>query len=467
MMVKKTKAFVHPYIPNSVPEIKAQMLKEIGVKDIEELYEDVPDSLRFKGEMNLPKPFLSEYGLERHVMGILCKNKTCQENLSFLGGDTWQHYVPAICDEINSRSEFLTAYAGEAYEDHGRFQSLFEYQSMMAELLDMDVMNVPTYDWGQAASTSIRMAGRITGRKEVLVAKNISPERLAIIKNYCHPVVAVKLIEYDTKTGMLDLEDLKSKISSKTAAVYIENPSYHGIIETQGEAISEITHKNGAISVVGADPISLGVLTPPSQYGADIVCGDIQSLGMHMYFGGGLAGYIATRDEVEYVQEYPSRLFGITTTTVEGEHGFGDVYYDRTSFHDRVEGKEYIGTCSALWGITAGVYLALAGPQGMHDVGQLILQKSQFAQKKISEIKGVKIPFQKSPHFKEFLVDFSGTDKTAKEVNKALLKKGIFGGRDVSVEFPELGNCAIYCITEIHTMEDIDKLVQALKECLS
>ncbi|MHA1186189.1 MAG: aminomethyl-transferring glycine dehydrogenase subunit GcvPA, partial [Candidatus Heimdallarchaeota archaeon] len=198
-MVKKTKAFVHPYIPNSVPKIKAQMLKEIGVKSIEELYEDIPDSLRFKGEMNLPKPFPSEYGLERYVMGILGKNKTCQENLSFLGGDTWQHYVPAICDEINSRSEFLTAYAGEPYEDHGRFQSLFEYQSMMAELLDMDVMNVPTYDWGQAASTSIRMAGRITGRKEVLVAKNISPERLAIIKNYCHPVVAVKLIEYNTK----------------------------------------------------------------------------------------------------------------------------------------------------------------------------------------------------------------------------------------------------------------------------
>jgi len=466
-MKKREKAFVHPYIPNSVPEVKAQMLKEIGVKDIEELYEDIPDSLRFKGEMNLPNPFLSEYGLERHVMGILAKNKNCQENLNFLGGDTWQHFVPAICDEINSRSEFLTAYAGEPYEDHGRFQSLFEYASMMGELLDMDVVNVPTYDWGQAASTSIRMAGRITGRHEVLVAKNISPERFLIIKNYCHPVVTVERVDYDIKTGLLDLADLKSKISSKTAAVYIENPSYHGIIETQGEKISEIAHKSGAISIVGTDPITLGVLTPPSQYGADIVCGDIQSLGIHMQFGGGLAGYIATRDEVEYVQEYPSRLFGITTTSVEGEHGFGDVYYDRTSFHDRVEGKEFIGTCSALWGITAGVYLALAGPQGMQDVGQLILQKSQYALKKISEIKGVKIPFQKSPHFKEFVIDYSGTGKTVKDVNKALLDKKIFGGKDVSVEFPELGNCAIYCITEVHTMEDIDRLVQALKECLS
>jgi glycine dehydrogenase subunit 1 len=462
----KKKNLVYPYIPNSVPEIKEKMLEEIGVKDIETLYEDIPESLRFKKEMKLPKPCLSEYALDRHVMKILAKNKTCQEYLSFLGGDCWQHYVPAICDEINSRSEFLTAYAGEPYEDHGRFQALFEYASMMGELLDMDVVNVPTYDWSQAASTSIRMAGRITGRKEVLIAKTISPDRLKVIRNYCKPVVEIKLIDYDSKTGLLDLNDLKAKISSKTACVYFENPSYLGCIDDQGKVISDIVHKNGAISIVGVDPISLGVLIPPSNYGADIVCGDIQALGMHMQFGGGLAGFIATRDEESYVAEYPSRLFGITTTSVEGEHGFGDVFYDRTSFHDRIEGMEFIGTCSALWGITAGVYLALAGPQGMKELGHLILQKSQYALKKISEIKGVKIPFNQTAYFKEFIVDFNDTGKTIKEVNKALLEKGIFGGKDISAEFSELGNCAVYCVTEIHTKEDIDRLVQAIKECL-
>ncbi len=461
------KKIVHPYIPNSVPEVKAKMLEQIGVKDIESLYGDIPESLRFKDEMKLPKPFPSEYALERHVMNILAKNKTCQEYLSFLGGDCWQHYVPAICDEINSRSELLTAYAGEPYEDHGRFQTLFEYASMMGELLDMDVVNVPTYDWGQAASTSIRMTGRITGRKEILIAKSISPDRLAIIQNYCRPVVKVKLIDYNKKTGELDLEDLKAKISSRTAGIYFENPSHLGCIESQGKTIAEIAHKHGALSIVGTDPITLGILTPPSNYGADIVCGDVQSLGMHMQYGGGLAGFIATRDEEKYVMEYPSRLFGITPTIVEGEYGFGDVTYDRTSFHDRVEGKEFIGTCAALWGITAGVYLALAGSQGMQELGQLILQKSQYAMKKISEIKGVKIPFLKSPHFKEFVVDFSATGKTVKEVNKSLLKKGIFGGKDISSEFPELGNCAVYCVTEIHTKEDIDKLAQALAECLN
>ncbi len=465
--MEEKKKFVHPYIPNSVPEIKAKMLKEIGVKDIESLYEDIPESLKFKGELNLPKPMLSEYALERHVMQILAKNQTCQENLSFLGGDCWQHHVPAICDEVNRRSEFLTAYAGEPYEDHGRFQSLFEYASMMGELLEMDVVNVPTYDWGQAASTAIRMAGRITSRNEILIAKSISPDRLKIISNYCNPVVSIKLVEYDLKTGQLDLDDLQAKISSKTAGIYFENPSHLGTIDGQGQIISDIAHKNGALCIVGTDPISLGVLTPPINYGADIVCGDVQSLGIHMQYGGGLAGYIATRDEEQYVMEYPSRLFGITHTSVEGEWGFGDVTYERTSFHDRVDGKEFIGTCSALWGITAGVYLALAGPQGMQELGQLILQKSQYAMKRLSEIKGVKIPFPNSPHFKEFVVDFKESNKTVKQVNKSLLKKGIFGGKDISAEFQVLGNCAVYCITEIHTMEDIDRLVQALDECLN
>jgi glycine dehydrogenase subunit 1 len=455
----------HPYIPNSVPEVQEEMLKELGLSNLEELHEEIPEELKLKENMNLPKPCQSEYELRRHVESILKWNKTCKEYLNFLGAGCWQHYVPAICDEINSRGEFLTAYGGEPYNDFGRFQALFEYESLMGELVDMDVVNVPTMDWPQAAATSIRMASRINGRKEVLVPKAMDKEKFLIIKNYCAPDIILIQVDYDEKTGQLDLTDLQNKISEKTAAVYFENPSFLGFIEQNGQRISEIVHASGAISVVGVDPSSLGVLAPPSNYGADIICGDLQPLGMHMNYGGGQSGFIATRDEEKYVMEFPSRLFGITPTCVEGEYGFGDVAYDRTSFGNlREQGKEYVGTQSALWGITAGVYLATMGPKGMEELGQTIMQKSQYAIKRLSDIKGIQGSMFNSVNFKEFVVDFNKIGKTVKEINKLLIDKGIFGGKDLSADFPELGQCALYCITEIHAKTDIDRLVTAIEE---
>ncbi len=462
--MSQRRPIAYPYIPNSVPALKEQMLQEVDAESVEDFYQDVPENLRFRGNMNLPKPLLSEYALKRHVEGILARNKTCQEYLSFLGAGCWQHHVPAVCDEVNQRGEFLTAYAGEPYDDHGRFQALFEYASMMGELLNMDVVNVPTYDGYQAAATSIRMASRITGRREALICKTISRDKLSKIRDYCKPEMAIKLIGYDSETGQLSLGALKAEISSETAAVYFENPSYLGLIETRGDEISQIAHDHGAICVVGVDPISLGILTPPVEYGGDIVCGDIQPLGMHVQFGGGHAGFIATRDEEAYVMEYPSRLFGIAPTSVAGEYGFGDVAYERTSFAVREEGKEWVGTAAALWGITAGVYLALMGPQGMLDIGEGIMSRSHYAMAHMTKIKGVKAPVFRSPHFKEFVVNFDGTGKRVSEINKALLARGIFGGKDLTQEFPELGNSALYCVTEVHTKDDIDRLVTALKE---
>jgi glycine dehydrogenase subunit 1 len=460
------KPFVHPYIPNSVPEVQERMLREIGVTSVDELYADIPDRLRFKGRMNLPDPLTSEAALKRHVEAVLSRNRSTAECLSFLGGGCWPHYVPAICDEVNRRSEFLTAYAGEPYEDHGRFQALFEYESLMAELLDMDVVNVPTFDWCQAASTSVRMAGRITKRDEVLVADTIGPDRLMTMKNYCRGVMTVMTVGHDPETGLMDLDDLAAKFTGRTAAVYFENPAYLGFLEIEGRRIADLAHGRGGLCVVGADPSSLGVLEPPSHYGADIVCGDIQPLGIHMNFGGGQAGFIATRDEERFVMEFPSRLFGIARTRVPGEYGFGDVAYDRTSFGVREKGKEFVGTAAALWGITAGVYLALMGPRGMADLGQVILQKSRYAMNRISELPGVKAPRFKGAHFKEFVVDFSKSGKTVEAVNNALLGRDIFGGNDLGRDFPGLAGCALYCVTEIHSAEDIDRLVRSLEEVL-
>jgi glycine dehydrogenase subunit 1 len=458
------KTIVHPYIPNSEPAVKEEMLRAVGASSVDEFFADIPENLRLRGGLNLPPPFLSEHNLVRHVEGLLAKNQTTRENLNFLGAGCWQHHVPAICDEINSRGEFLTAYAGEPYDDHGRFQALFEYQSMMGELLNMDVVNVPTYDGFQAAATALRMASRITGRKQVLISRTINPDKLSKIVDYLKPDIRIELIDYDRDTGLLDLESLKRMLSSEIAAVYIENPAYLGFIEINANQIAELAHQQDTLCVVSVDPISLGVINPPVEYGGDIVCGDIQPLGMHMQYGGGQAGFIATRDEATFVMEYPSRLFGVAPTIVEGEYGFGDVAYERTSFAKREEGKEWVGTASALWGITAGVYLALMGPQGMVEIGEAIMQRSRYAMKKIAQITGIKVLFSESHHFNEFVVNFDGSGKSVAAVNQALLEQGIFGGKDLSAEFPELGQSALYCVTEIHSQADIDLLVETLAE---
>ncbi|MDN3017249.1 aminomethyl-transferring glycine dehydrogenase subunit GcvPA [Paenibacillus sp. BSR1-1] len=457
---------VHPYIPNMVPEVQAEMLKVIGAKSIMELYSCIPEELQLKESLDLP-PALTEYELRRHIEGILGKNTSTKEYINFLGAGCWQHFIPAVCDEINQRSEFLTAYAGEPYEDHGRFQALFEYQSLVAELVDMDVVNVPTFDWGQAAATAIRMAARITGRKKVLLARTVAPERSKIIINYGTPQLEFEFVQFDTTSGAMDLRDLQSKLTEDVAAVYFENPSYLGFIEAQGLEISKLLKANESLMVVGVDPISLGVLAPPSHYGADIVCGDLQPLGMHMNYSGGQAGFIATRNEEKFVHEYPSRLFGIVPTVNEGEYGFGDVAYERTSFAQREKGKESVGTQTALWGITAGVYLALLGPDGMQEVGQTIMQNSQYAVQQLNQVEGIKGSRLDSPFFKEFIVDFNQTGCNVEQINQRLIEKKVFGGKDLSQEFPEFGQSALFCVTEVHTKEDIDHLVQSIQEILT
>ena len=455
---------VHPYIPNSAPAAKEAMLREVGARSEDDFYEDVPADLRFRGRLDLPEALPSEHLLRRHVEALLARNRSCQEVLSFLGAGCYPHAVPAVCDEINSRGEFLTAYAGEPYDDHGRFQALFEYASLMGELLDMDVVNVPTYDGFQAAATGLRMAARITGRTELLVSRAIAADKLSKIRDYAKPRLSVRLFDFNPASGQPDLDSLDGMVGRETAAVYFENPSYLGIVADQGARIADLAHDRGALCVVGTDPSTLGVLAPPADYGADIVVGDLQPLGIHMQFGGGHAGFIATRDEPRFVLEYPSRLFGITSTSVDGEYGFGDVAYERTSFAVREAGKEWVGTAAALWGITAGVYLALLGPHGMRELGESMLAKSHYAARRLSRILGVRAPRFRGPFFHEFVVDLRRTGRSIAAVNRALLRRGIFGGKDLSPEFPELRGCALYCVTEVHTQGDIDRLVDTLRE---
>ncbi len=461
------KPFVHPYVPNSVAAVKADMLKEVGAADIMDLYAEIPPHLRFSGKMNLPEPILDEYSIKRHIEELLNRNKNCSSHLNFLGAGCAQHFVPAVCDEIAGRAEFLTAYVGESYADHGKWQALFEYASLMGELLDMDVLSCPLFDGAQAAATSLRMAGRATGRREVLLPRSMNPETLMVIRNYLKgapdPYLDIKLVDFEPGTGLLDLDDMRSKVSSNTAAVLIENPGYLGFLEAEAEKIGHIARNDGAEFVVYTDPISLGVMAAPAQYGATLACGDLHGLGLHLNCGGGQAGFIATHDDMRFVSEFKNLMFGLTETVKDGEYGFGEVLFDRTSYGSREKGKEYTGTTTGLWAITAGVYLSLLGPKGMQEIGQTIMQTSQYAAKQVSGIDRLRVVFD-TPFFKEFLVNFDGTGRSVKDVNKVLLNEHeIFGGKDLSHEFPELGQSSLYCVTEIMTKQDVDRLAEALR----
>lgn len=459
---------VYPYIPNSVPDIKAKMLQEVGAANIMDLYEEIPAHLKYGHELNLPRPLLDEYSLRRHVERLLDTNKHCKDHVNFLGAGCAQHFIPALCDEIAGRGEFLTAYAMDCYADHGKWQAIFEFLSMMAELLDMDVVSNPLYDGMSAAATCLRMAHRINGRGEVLLPRFMNPDTLQVIQNYVNgvdrPVLQLRMVDCNPTTGLLDLDDLQAKMSGNTSAVFVENPGYLGVVETdQAQRIGDMAKEHGAEYIVYTDPISLGVLKPPARYGATIVCGDFHSLGLHLQCGGGQAGFFATHDDMKYIHEFKDLMWGLAETIQPGEYGFGQVLFDRTSYGSREKGKEFTGTTTGLWGIVAAVYLSLMGPTGMAQVGRTIAQTAEYAAAQIARVPGVRLFFQ-GPFFKEFVVNFDQTGRTVRDVNRTLLEHKIFGGKDLSREFPELGQSALYCVTEVITEEDIDRLIQGLEQ---
>ena len=455
---------VYPYIPNSNPAVRKEMLDFIGASSVEEIYSFIPEKLRLKEPMNLPKPLESEYELKKYIGGILDKNITSNEYSCFLGAGCYDHIVPALCDEINQRSEFLTAYSGDTYADHGKQQCFFEFSSMMGELLHMDVVGFPTYDGGQAASNAITMSKRITGgRKKVLVPENMNPNLLSQFENYCEGMEFVKV--KSLPCGQLDLADLEEKCTEETASVWIANPAFLGFFEEKAAEIGAIAHKAGALFIVYADPASLGVAEAPADYGADMVCGEIQPLGIHMNFGGGQGGYLAFSQEERFVMNYPGHLHQIFFNP-DGQFGFGRALPERTSYYQREKGVEYLGTCVGLWAVTACVYLAVMGPRGMQELGENILYKVNYAEKALEKIPGITLPYRDSASFLEFVVNFDGTGKTVEEVNKALLGKKILGGYNLGKVMPELGESMLIAVTEKTEIAEIDGLAAALTEIL-
>ncbi len=461
----------HPWMANSTQAAKAAMLAAIGAPDIASLFAQIPAAHRLAAPLDLPPAIPSEVALKRHMLGLLAKNRSAEENLSFLGAGIWQHHVPAVVDEIAGRSEFLTNVWGTPMSDHGRNQAWFEFCSQLGELVGMEFVGLPVYSWGCAIGHAARMAARLTGRREILVPALMDPERLAVLRQYCEPEgsaghIAVVLVAADPASGRLDVGDLAARLSDRTAAVYFENPGFLGVIETQGAEAARMARAAGAETIVGVDPIALGVLAPPSDYGADIVVGTIQTLGIHMLCGGGAGGFLASRDEARYAREYPSLNISAAPTTTPGEWGFSLSLSHQSSYGMREEGKDWTGNSVYLHAIAAATYMTLLGPRGFFDIGEIILQRTAHAARVLAAVPGVRVRFSQGL-FKEVVVDFSATGRTVAALNRALLAHGIFGGRDLSGEFPQFGQSALYAVTEIHAEEDVQRLADALKEILA
>ena len=454
----------HPYLPNSVPEIKERMMEEIGISSIDELYSDIPDELKFRGELDVPGPY-SEAELKNEVSGTLEKNwgLRCPP---FLGGGVWPHYVPAVVDEIVSRAEFLTSYTPYQPEiTQGMLQSIFEYQSLVCELLGMEVSNASVYDWATGLGEAARMASRLTRKTTILVHALISPNRLSVMKAYTEPAgITTVQVDYDKTTGQLDLEDLKEKMDDKTAAVYIENPSYLGFVEEGVEAIAEVAHDSKALFIVGVDPISLGLLKPPGEYDADIVIGEGQPLGNHMNYGGPLLGLFACRNEPKMIRQMPGRMIGLTETLEGSKRAFAMVLQTREQHIRREKATSNICSNQALCALASAVYLSLMGPKGIRELAEVVASRARYAMRRIGELPGVRAPAFNSFHFKEFTVKFRA--KSVNEAHLGLLDRSIHGGKSLVKEFPELEETALYCVTEMHTKRDIDRLVSVLGEVL-
>lgn len=436
------------------------MLAEVEAESIEYLFSDIPESHLIE-----PKNFegLEELNAVNLLKNILGVNVSILKYRSFLGSGVWCHYVPAVVDEIAGREEFYTSYTPYQPEiSQGALQALFEYQSLICELTGMDVANCSMYDWATALAEAALMSVRVTGKKKIVIPRAMHPKRLLVLRSYLRPLDAkIRVFGYSEDDGQINISELE-EIAHDAAMVYVEQPSFFGVIETMLESASDIAHKAGALYVVGVNPISLAVIKPPGEYGADIVVGEGQPLGSYPNYGGPLIGIFACKGDKKLIWQMPGRIIG-ATYEVDGEiRGYVMTLQTREQHIRKERATSNICTNTALNAIRAAIYIALLGSEGLLQVALKCMENRRYLMKRISEIEHYEIPFHQSPHFNEFVVRCKSLEIS--EVNKRLLKYGIIGGLDISNYFRELGNCMIVATTEIHTRDDLDHFVEALDE---
>jgi len=442
------------YIPNT-PEDRKRMLEAIGADGFEELVAEVPDSLRLKGPLDLP-PALDEMSLMAELHALADMNADGAHNACFLGAGAYDHFVPSVVGHLASRAEFLTAYTPyQAEVSQGTLQAAFEYQTMVCELTGMEAANASMYDGASAMAEAALMAQRITRRTEIAVSTAVHPNYRRVLRTYLFglksPVVE---IPYSPPTGLTDLDALKDDITDNTSCVIVQYPNFFGCIEELA-AMAGIAHGRGALLVVVADPIALGLLKSPGELGADIVVGEGQPLGKSMSFGGPYLGLFACREE--HLRQMPGRVVGETTDS-KGRRGYVLTLQAREQHIKRERATSNICTNEAHVALVSAIYMAAMGREGMRKAAELCLQNSHYALDELIKRPGVKPAFS-APFFKEFAVKL---DEPVGKVNRRLLEEKIIGGLDMGLFYPELSGHMLITVTEKRTKAEIDTFAAAL-----
>ena len=441
----------HRYLPMT-EEDKKLMLKTIGVSSIDELFSDIPESVRFRGEYNI-KPAKPETALMRELTQLAGRNADLRSHVSFLGAGVYDHYIPVIVDHVISRSEFYTAYTPYQPEiSQGELQAIFEFQTMICELTGMETANSSMYDGGTALAEAAMLSAAHTKRQKVLISGAVHPEAREVVKTYAKGQ-RIDIVEIPVKDGVTDLDALKELSGDGVAAVIVQYPNFFGRIEPLKE-VEEIVHANKSLFVVSSNPLSLGVLTPPGKFGADIVVGDAQPFGIPTQFGGPHCGYFAVTNKL--MRKVPGRLVGQTTDD-QGRRGFVLTLQAREQHIRRDKATSNICSNQALNALAASVAMTALGKKGVRSMAASNVQKAHYAKTAFKE-QGIELAYE-GPAFNEFVVKLN---KPVKEVNQELLKKGIIGGYDLGRDYPDMANHMLIAVTEVRTKEEIDTLVKEL-----
>ena len=441
-----------PYVPNTDAD-RREMLREIGASSIDELFGDVPENLRFQGELDVPGP-LSEQELVRHLGRLAGMNRTTDDVVSFLGGGIYDHTIPAAVRHITGMPQFATAYTPyQAEASQGTLQSTYEFQSLIARLTGMDVANASLYDGATAAAEAALMAAGAAKRERIVVAGSAAPAVRAVLATYL-AASGIELVETPCADGVTDLSALEQAIPG-SGAVIVQHPNFFGILEPTA-AIAELVAGSGALLVVAADPLSLAVLRPPGEYGADIVVGEGQSLGAPMGFGGPLLGFLATRRE--HVRRVPGRIIG-ATADASGRRGYVMTLQTREQHIRRAKATSNICTNEALVALGATAYLSLLGRTGFRDLATHVASKARYAADVLGRVRGVRLRFDRA-FFREFVIELPFE---AVRVKSELADAGIWPGVSCGCYYDDMANCLLVSVSERHTRHDLDTLASGLE----